>query len=457
MDNNYYNEGYDDNEQYEDNDEYNNNENYDEYGEYDNNEEYDNDYYNNDNNYGYDYNYPNYYYNNYYNRYNNYENYYNDYYNDSNPYEDMYNMYNYYKMFYKETKDKDKDKDEEKQIEPDIEKPSNDFHTLLQYKYILDENPENISKYAKGYKSLSKPDGSLLDFSDSIDDSSDSYVIQISSSQNFDSPDTKIIKDLTEKKYILQNLKLGQTIYYRGATEENELSSSKIYKFTVNNLPPRNLDIPGVDNARDLGGYKTILVENGVVNQGLIYRTAKIDHIKKEGKKILLEDFGIKIEIDLREAKWNTGTPFLGEIEYYAIPIPTGTKAIRFDEFDEIYKKVYNFISEADKKPILLHCTAGADRTGLMSFSLLSLLGCEYKDIAKDYLFTNFGHQGKRELDTEFKIWWKKLQDFEGKTTAEKCKNWLMKKGIEESTIEHIRAIFIDGYKENLSLDNKKE
>ena len=41
------------------------------------------------------------------------------------------------------------------------------------------------------------------------------------------------------------------------------------------------------------------------------------------------------------------------------------------NEFDEIYKKVYNFISEADKKPILLHCTAGADRTGLMSFSLL--------------------------------------------------------------------------------------
>ena len=77
----------------------------------------------------------------------------------------------------------------------------------------------------------------------------------------------------------------------------------------------------------------------------------------------------------------------------------------------------------------------------------MTLLGCEYKDILKDYLFTNFGHQGKRDIDKEFKFWWEKLNNFEGKTTAEKSKKWLMKKGIEESTIEHIRAIFIDGYK----------
>ena len=74
-----------------------------------------------------------------------------------------------------------------------------------------------------------------------------------------------------------------------------------------------------------------------------------------------------------------------------------------------------------------------------MSFSLLSLLGCDYKDIVRDYLFTNFGHQGKRDLKKEFNNWWEKLNNnYEGKTTAEKCKNWLMTKGIEESTIEHI-------------------
>ena len=464
-----YNEEYSDNGDYYDNEEYYDNGDFYDIGEYyDNGQYYDNgEYYDdeenddngeysdnkenkdNEENEKYDEEYRAYFYNYY--RPNNYynNNYYNNYFNNySYPYENTYDFYKYFS--------KSKNEEEEFPDESDIKKPSNDFHTLLQYKYILDKKPENIFNYTKGFKSLSKPEGNLLDFSDSIKDSSDSYIIQFSSSTNFDSPDTKIIKNLDEKKYIVKNLKLGQTIYYRGAIEESQLSSSKIYKFTTNTLPPRNLDIPGVDNARDIGGYKTYLVENGVINQGLYYRTAKIDNIKEEGKKILLKDLGIKVEIDLRDKKWNTGTPIANEVEYYPIDIPTGTKDIRFEKFEDIYKKVYELISECDKKTILLHCQAGADRTGIMSFSLLSLLGCEYKDIVKDYLFTNFGHQGKRDLNKEFNNWWEKLNtNFEGKTTAERCKNWLMAKGIEESTLEHIRAIFIDGYKENIS-SNKK-
>ena len=47
---------------------------------------------------------------------------------------------------------------EEIPIEPDINgEPSNGFHTLLQYKYILYENPENIFKFATGNKDLSRP------------------------------------------------------------------------------------------------------------------------------------------------------------------------------------------------------------------------------------------------------------------------------------------------------------
>ena len=346
---------------------------------------------------------------------------------------------------------------EEIPIEPDSDgKPSNDFHSLLQYKYILDENPANIFNYATGVRDLSRPKGNLLDFSDSIDFSSSSYVIQISSSQDFDSSDTKIIKNLKEKSYKIKNLKLGKIIYYRGAIDEENLLTSKIYKLTINNLPPRNLDIPGVDNSRDIGGYKTTLIENGIIKQGLYYRTAKIHHITEEGKKILTKDLGVKVEIDVREKEKNTG-PYVDGVEYHPIPIPTGTKSTRFENFNEEYKKVFSLIAESDKNPVVLHCTAGADRTGIMSFALLTLLGCEYNDVAKDYLFTNFGVQGKREIDSEFNVWWGKLDNFEGETKAEKCKNWLISKGIEASTLEHIRAIFIDGYKENLSLNENNK
>ena len=96
-----------------------------------------------------------------------------------------------------------------------------------------------------------------------------------------------------------------------------------------------------------------------------------------------------------------------------------------------------------------------ADRTGIITFGLLALLGCEYNDIMRDYTFTNFGVQGSRNVNSAFKTWWNKLDRYEGETKAEKCKSWLMKKGIEESKLEHIRSIFIDNYEKNNSISLK--
>ena len=45
------------------------------------------------------------------------------------------------------------------------------------------------------------------------------------------------------------------------------------------------------------------------------------------------------------------------------------------------------------------------------------------------------------------------MDNYEGETKAEKCKNWLMSKGIDEPKLEHIREIFINGYKANISLN----
>ena len=111
-------------------------------------------------------------------------------------------------------------------------------------------------------------------------------------------------------------------------------------------------------------------------------------------------------------------------------------------------------IFEADINPIIIHCTHGAGRTGLNSFALLSLLGVEYEDITRDYAFTDFGQKNIKYINSKFNIWWPKLNDFNGDTLAEKSKSFLMGKGIEESKLEHIRAIFINGYKEKTSINN---
>jgi len=122
--------------------------------------------------------------------------------------------------------------------EPEEEIPYNDFHTYYQYLYINDSDPKNIYKYAQGIYDLTKPRGNILDFSNSINIESETYIIEIAENYNFSQ--SKKIFNLKEKKYNIKNLKLGQKIFYRGAISLKELSKAIIYELKVNNIPPRN-------------------------------------------------------------------------------------------------------------------------------------------------------------------------------------------------------------------------
>ena len=70
----------------------------------------------------------------------------------------------------------------------------------MQYSYLNDSNPRNIFKSTQGIYDLTTPCGNKLDFSDSINITSESYIIEISENSNF-AQSLKIF-NLTEKKYI---------------------------------------------------------------------------------------------------------------------------------------------------------------------------------------------------------------------------------------------------------------
>ena len=141
-----------------------------------------------------------------------------------------------------------------------------------------------------------------------------------------------------------------------------------------------------------------------------------------------------------------TGLFSLSVVTYYSISIPAGTENIRFEEFANEYKQIFTLISNAKEAPIYLHCTAGADRTGIVTFMLLTVCGVSYEDVARDYLFTNFSTHGQRCLSIEFDNWYSKLDQFEGNSKAEKAKQWLISKGITEEVVEIIREIFVEDY-----------
>ena len=203
--------------------------------------------------------------------------------------------------------------------------------------------------------------------------------------------------------------------------------------------------VAGVVNVRDIGGYESTLVEGGRIRQGVFYRGAKLNSIKKKGKPQLHEELGVGLEIDLRDEQQCTG-PYVDGVEYFPVSIPSGTEEERFTEFAEEYQKIYGKIAETDQV-IYLHCSAGADRTGLVTFMLLALCGVQYEDIARDYMFTNFADQGKREIDA-LDEWWEQLGALEGETVADKAASWMLSKGVTPEQIELIRTKLVEGYGE---------
>ena len=345
-------------------------------------------------------------------------------------------------------------------LDPDNQ-PENDIHSELQFKYLADEWT-SIKTYvpktnASGQNpgNLSSPRGLILDFED-VDDA-DTYYIEISKNENFEG--SKIVTS-TEKSYAYKSAEIGTYYYYRAATSTEGLASAPTKTKASALIAPRNIEVGGVVNFRDIGGWKTSLVENGYIKQGLYYRcgefnktsAANAKNITAEGKE-LVKELGIKVDIDMRDSstvdRLNGKSPASSddwELEVLKGSIPSGTESTRFSGFADVYKKIFDQIAEADEKPIALHCANGADRTGIVCFFLLALLGASEEDCGRDYSFTRFA--GERDVDhtVEFDGWMSATKALEGDTLAEKMKNHLLSKGIEEETLEHIREIFIPGY-----------
>jgi len=124
----------------------------------------------------------------------------------------------------------------------------------------------------------------------------------------------------------------------------------------------RLLNIEGVINFRDLGGYQGL--DNAPVTWGKVYRSAQLDRLTEHGVRKMAA-LGIKTVVDLR---------FNDETERY----PTVQQA--FPDAD--------FISWQSElaKPLVFHCAAGKDRTGVAAALILSLLGVSNEDVVEDYL-----------------------------------------------------------------------
>ena len=163
------------------------------------------------------------------------------------------------------------------------------------------------------------------------------------------------------------------------------------------------LHFPNLLNARDLGGYPT--VDGAHTRWRSLVRADDLAQLSQEGVRALA-DYGVETVLDLRWPEEAALHPSpvpaaLPQVRYQRISLLTHTEdewRLRSrDVVKELWKcevlehvraelhHVLSAIAAAPAGPLLFHCVAGKDRTGLIAALLLALADTEPGAIARDY------------------------------------------------------------------------
>ncbi|KAK3898232.1 protein-tyrosine phosphatase-like protein [Staphylotrichum tortipilum] len=196
---------------------------------------------------------------------------------------------------------------------------------------------------------------------------------------------------------------------------------------------PPFIPIPGLANLRDAGGY-ALPSSRQAVRRGILFRSADLTQLEAEGA-VALAALGVTKVFDLRsevevakvgsvmevEGVERVFVPVFREVDYSPEAL-----AERFGDYSdgpEGFVRAYAAIlaSAADPahpyspfrtvlehlaksaeggkapEPLLIHCTAGKDRTGVLIALILSLCGLSDEAIANDYALTDLGLAPRKE------------------------------------------------------------
>jgi protein-tyrosine phosphatase len=167
---------------------------------------------------------------------------------------------------------------------------------------------------------------------------------------------------------------------------------------------PRRIALERVFNFRDLGGYTA---GDRVVRWGKLYRADGIHRI--EGADLArVASLGIRTVVDLRtrseldehgrfpvarlDATYHH-IPMIERVwerelldgERNAVEFLAGRYLDMLEQGVDSIVKALTMISEQERLPLVFHCSAGKDRTGVLAAILLSVLGVSDADITDDY------------------------------------------------------------------------
>ena len=243
---------------------------------------------------------------------------------------------------------------------------------------------------------------------------------------------------------------MGTTYYWRVAAKLTDGSTvtGKTMSFTTEE-GLRMIRLSGGWNTRDLGGWETseiklfdgTVLPAGKTTQGLVYRSARLQSLTAEGQATVLNELGIKTEIDLRDPKSvsdRATTCFKnGELTYITGPSTAKAYGAFITEPEVAYTYLIEF-TKAENYPILFHCAIGADRTGSLAFILNALQGVAIEDLVKDYEITTDRFVQGLGTSTDFPALMEEFNKLEGATTYEKARTFCLSTGLTDQEIDCI-------------------
>jgi len=176
--------------------------------------------------------------------------------------------------------------------------------------------------------------------------------------------------------------------------------------------PARHLNLAGASNFRDLGGYPTR--DGRSVRWRQLFRSNHLGHLTEDDIAVL-RSLGVKSAFDFRGAQEREEALCgVADITTHSLPVePTVVAALRAiaasgrplsttDAMDVMRDSYRGYVQDntprfralfahllEDRAPLVIHCTAGKDRTGFACALILHTLGVADEVIAEDYLLTN--------------------------------------------------------------------
>ena len=190
-----------------------------------------------------------------------------------------------------------------------------------------------------------------------------------------------------ENKLDIEDLFAATDYYYQVSTEVGDtIYTSDIIKITTADLP-RTIYVDSITNTRDFGGRQTV-DKKYRVKQGIIYRGANVDEISSDGKRKLVQTYGIKTDMDLRGQ--TKVSPLGSDIKVFSESCGQYVNALDYDYWYPSLRKEILLFANPDNFPIYVHCAIGRDRTGTLCTLIGALAGMSEEDILRDYELTFF-------------------------------------------------------------------